>query len=122
MANPVSPETKAADAANTTSTITADYGHYNPQGDSVLEGNVLIDQEGRQFVPIKSPLIKPRPLPMLKVRVQMAQSGLLAQSDQINYNLKTQQGDLKNSFYISEEQHAHGRPNKSYVSHKRPPR
>ena len=28
---PVSPETKAADAANATSTITADYGHYNPQ-------------------------------------------------------------------------------------------
>lgn len=42
----------------------------------------------------------------------MAQAGLLAQSDQINYNLKTQQGDLNNSFYISSEQHAHGRAEK----------
>ena len=106
---PVSPETKAADAANATSTITADYGHYNPQGDSVLEGNVLIDQEGRQIRADKITIDQTQTFANAEGRVQMAQSGLLAQSDQINYNLKTQQGDLKNSFYISEEQHAHGR-------------
>lgn len=106
---PLSPETKAADAANATSTITADYGHYNPQGDSVLEGNVLIDQEGRQIRADKITIDQTQTFANAEGRVQMAQSGLLAQSDQINYNLKTQQGDLKNSFYISEEQHAHGR-------------
>ncbi len=41
-------------------------------------------------------------------QVQLAQSGLLTQSDEIDYNLKTQTGDLNNSFYISEQQHAHG--------------
>src|SRR5690606_18219705 len=30
-----------------TSTITADYGHYNPEGEYYLEGNVIIDQQGR---------------------------------------------------------------------------
>ena len=33
---PIAPETKAASAAETTSVVTADYGHYDPNGDSVL--------------------------------------------------------------------------------------
>ena len=109
---PISPETKAADPDNATSTVTADYGHFDPNGDSVLEGNVLIDQQGRQIRADKITIDQTQTYANAQGRVQMAQAGLLAQSDQINYNLKTQQGDLNNSFYISEEQHAHGRAEK----------
>ncbi|OTG71277.1 LPS export ABC transporter periplasmic protein LptC [Acinetobacter sp. ANC 4169] len=109
---PISPETKPADPENTTSTVTADYGHYDPNGDSVLEGNVLIDQQGRQIRADKITIDQTQTYANAQGRVQMAQGGLLAQSDQINYNLKTQQGDLNNSFYISEEQHAHGHAEK----------
>ena len=105
---PISPDTKAADPDNATSTVTADYGHYDPNGDSVLEGNVLIDQQGRQIRADKITIDQTQTYANAQGRVQMAQAGLLAQSDQINYNLKTQQGDLNNSYYISEEQHAHG--------------
>lgn len=109
---PIAPETKAASAAETTSVVTADYGHYDPNGDSVLEGNVLIDQDGRQIRADKITIDQTQTFANAEGRVQMAQAGLLAQSDQINYNLKTQQGDLNNSFYIAEEQHAHGRAEK----------
>ncbi|QQN38251.1 LPS-assembly protein LptD [Acinetobacter sp. CS-2] len=109
---PISPETKAADPDNATSTVTADYGHFDPNGDSVLEGNVLIDQQGRKIRADKITIDQTQTYANAQGRVQMAQAGLLAQSDQINYNLKTQQGDLNNSFYISEEQHAHGRAEK----------
>jgi len=109
---PISPETKAVDPENATSTVTADYGHYDPSGDSVLEGNVLIDQQGRQIRADKITIDQTQTYANAQGRVQMAQAGLLSQSDQINYNLKTQQGDLNNSFYISEEQHAHGRAEK----------
>ncbi|MDV2468988.1 LPS-assembly protein LptD [Acinetobacter chinensis] len=109
---PVSPEVKPVPADQATSTVTADYGHYDPNGDSVLEGNVLIDQEGRQIRADKVTIDKTQTFANAQGRVQMAQAGLLAQSDQINYNLKTQKGELNNSFYISEEQHAHGRAEK----------
>lgn len=105
---PISPDTVAVAAEEATSTVTADYGHYNPNGDSVLEGNVVIDQEGRQIRADKITIDQTQTYASAEGRVQMAQAGLLAQSDQINYNLKTQQGDLHNSFYIAEEQHAHG--------------
>ncbi|WP_411688670.1 LPS-assembly protein LptD [Acinetobacter indicus] len=105
---PVSPDTVAVAAEEATSTVTADYGHYNPNGDSVLEGNVVIDQQGRQIRADKITIDQTQTYASAEGRVQMAQAGLLAQSDQINYNLKTQQGDLHNSFYIAEEQHAHG--------------
>ncbi|WP_104491820.1 LPS-assembly protein LptD [Acinetobacter indicus] len=105
---PISPDTVAVAAEEATSTVTADYGHYNPNGDSVLEGNVVIDQQGRQIRADKITIDQPQTYASAEGRVQMAQAGLLAQSDQINYNLKTQQGDLHNSFYIAEEQHAHG--------------
>ncbi|MDM1290323.1 LPS-assembly protein LptD [Acinetobacter indicus] len=105
---PISPDTVAIAAEEATSTVTADYGHYNPNGDSVLEGNVVIDQQGRQIRADKITIDQTQTYASAEGRVQMAQAGLLAQSDQINYNLKTQQGDLHNSFYIAEEQHAHG--------------
>lgn len=105
---PISPNTVAVAAEEATSTVTADYGHYNPNGDSVLEGNVVIDQQGRQIRADKITIDQTQTYASAEGRVQMAQAGLLAQSDQINYNLKTQQGDLHNSFYIAEEQHAHG--------------
>ena len=105
---PISSGTVAVDAENATSTVTADYGHYDPNGDSVLEGNVVIDQEGRQIRADKITIDQTQTFAKAEGRVQMAQAGLLAQSDEINYNLKTQQGDLNNSFYIAEEQHAHG--------------
>lgn len=105
---PISPDTVAVAAEEATSTVTADYGHYNPNGDSVLEGNVVIDQQGRQIRANKITIDQTQTYASAEGRVQMAQAGLLAQSDQINYNLKTQQGDLHNSLYIAEEQHAHG--------------
>lgn len=105
---PINPEAKAGDANTTTSVLTADYGHYNPTGDSVLQGNVVIDQEGRTIRADQVTIDSTQTYANAEGRVQLAQSGLLSQSDAINYNLKTQTGDLNNSFYISEQQHAHG--------------
>lgn len=109
---PIQPSSETLDPEQTTSTITADYGHYNPLGDSVLEGNVVIDQQGRMIRADKITLDKTQTFAKAEGRVQMAQGGLLAQSDQINYNLRTQIGDLNNSFYIAEQQHAHGHADK----------
>lgn len=106
---PISPITQAVDPKEATSTVTADYAHYNPNGDSELEGNVLIDQQGRSVRADKVTIDKSQTYANAQGNVQLAQAGLLAKSDQVNYNLKTQQGDLKNSYYISEQQHAHGR-------------
>ncbi|NIE94989.1 LPS assembly protein LptD [Acinetobacter sp. C26M] len=108
---PINPEAKAGDASTTTSVLTADYGHYNPTGDSVLQGNVVIDQEGRTIRADQVTIDSTQTYANAEGRVQLAQSGLLSQSDAINYNLKTQTGDLNNSFYISEQQHAHGHAN-----------
>lgn len=105
---PVSPATKAADPEQATSVITSDFGHYNPKGDSVLEGNVIIDQEGRSIRADKVTLDQTQTYAKAEGRVQIAQSGLLTESKEINYNLKTQTGDLNDSYYISEQQHAHG--------------
>ncbi|MCH7393665.1 LPS assembly protein LptD [Acinetobacter dispersus] len=105
---PINPEAKMGDANTTTSVLTADYGHYNPTGDSVLQGNVVIDQEGRTIRADQVTIDSTQTYANAEGRVQLAQSGLLSQSDAINYNLKTQTGDLNNSFYISEQQHAHG--------------
>lgn len=105
---PVNPDASAPDPEKVTSVITADYGYYNPQGDSTLEGNVVIDQEGRSIRADKVTIDQTQTYANAQGRVQLAQGGLLAQSDQINYNLKTQTGDLNNSFYIAERQHAHG--------------
>lgn len=109
---PISPDTPAIDPEQATSTITADYGHYNPTGDSYLEGNVLIDQQGRQIRAERVTIDQTQTYAQAEGHVQLAQGGLISQSDDINYNLKTQQGDLNNSFYIAEQQHAHGRAEK----------
>ena len=109
---PIGTHTPSVDPQNATSTVTADYGHYDPNGDSILEGNVVIDQQGRQIRADKVSIDPTYTNARAEGRVQLAQNGLIAQSDKINYNLKTQLGDLNNSFFISEEQHAHGRAEK----------
>jgi LPS-assembly protein len=62
-------------------------------------------------VQIKSPLINSNHA-NAQGRVQLLNQVYLPKR-QINYNLKTQTGDLNNSFYISEQQHAHGHASKS---------
>ena len=109
---PFDPSIKPTITSNSDSTVTADYGHYNPNGESILEGNVVIEQPGRLIRANEVTIDKTQTYANAKGNVQMAQAGLLAQSEQINYNLKTQQGDLTNSLYISELQHAHGRAEK----------
>ena len=109
---PIAPDNKATDPANATSVITADYAHYNPNGDSELEGNVIIEQPGRRVNADKMTIDKTQTFAKAQGRVQLAQNGLLTQSNSVNYNLKTQTGDLDNSLYIVEQQHAHGRADK----------
>ena len=109
---PIAPDAPTIDPEQATSTITANYGHYNPAGDSYLEGNVIIDQEGRQIRAERVTIDQTQTYAKAEGQVQLAQGGLISQSDDINYNLKTQQGDLNNSFFIAEEQHAHGRAEK----------
>jgi len=109
---PIAPDAPTIDPEQATSTITADYGHYNPAGNSYLEGNVIIDQEGRQIRAERVTIDQTQTYAKAEGQVQLAQGGLISQSDDINYNLKTQQGDLNNSFFIAEEQHAHGRAEK----------
>ncbi|OTG88506.1 LPS-assembly protein LptD [Acinetobacter sp. ANC 3813] len=105
---PIAPDAAAVPADQATSTVTADYGHFDPNGDSILEGNVVIDQQGRQIRADQIQIDKTQTFAKASGNVQMAQSGLISQSDSINYNLKTQQGDLNNSLYISEQSNAHG--------------
>lgn len=109
---PISPETVATPANQATSIITADRAYYNPNGDSELEGNVIIDQQGRMIRADSIQIDQTQTYAKASGNVQMAQAGLLTQSDQIDYNLKTQQGSLNNSFYISEATHGHGRAEK----------
>lgn len=90
------------------SVITADHGYYNPKGDSILSGNVIIDQQGRMVRADQVTIDQTQTHAKAQGNVQMAQGGLIAQSDEIDYNLKDATGQLKNSFYISEETHAHG--------------
>ncbi|KAA8735644.1 LPS-assembly protein LptD [Acinetobacter qingfengensis] len=106
---PIASDTPAAkDPTQVTSTISADEGYYNPEGSSFLQGNVEINQEGRRIYADKVELDKTQTYAKAQGRVQVAQGGLFAQSDEVNYNLKTQTGDLNNSYYISEAQQAHG--------------
>lgn len=109
---PVDPNTPAVAPKDATSVITADNGYYNPNGDSTLTGNVVIDQQGRMIRADKVTIDKTQTHANAEGNVQLAQAGILAQSDQINYNLETSTGDLNNSFYIAEQQHAHGHAEK----------
>ena len=94
------------------SVITADRGYYNPHGDSILSGNVVIDQQGRMIRADEVTLDQTQTYANAKGNVQLAQGGLISQSDQVNYNLKTETGDLSNSYYIAEVTHAHGHAGK----------
>ena len=46
---PIAPDAETVAPDQATSTISADYGYYDPTGDSFLQGNVVIDQQGRQI-------------------------------------------------------------------------
>lgn len=96
------------DPKNATSTITAEEGYYNPKGTSVLKGNVEIEQQGRKIFANQVELDETQTHARASGKVQLAQDGFLTQSDSIDYNLKTETGDLKQSYYINEEQQAHG--------------
>ncbi|MFV5404105.1 LPS-assembly protein LptD [Acinetobacter sp. 228] len=109
---PIAPDAETVAPDQATSTISADYGYYDPTGDSFLQGNVVIDQQGRQIRAERVTIDQSQTYAKAEGNVQLAQGGLISQSDDINYNLKTQQGDLYNSFYIAEQQHAHGRAEK----------
>lgn len=109
---PVSTSTKPADPKESTSVITADHAYYNPKGDSVLSGNVEIDQPGRVLRANEMIIDQSQTFAKAKGNVQLAQGGLITQSDQVDYNLKDQTGELNNSYYISEATHAHGKASK----------
>lgn len=109
---PFSSASKAVDPQDGSSVITADKGYYNPNGDSILSGDVVIDQSGRMIRADEVTIDKTQTFAKAKGNVQMAQGGIIAQSDQIDYNLKDETGQLNNSFYIAEVTHAHGYANK----------
>ena len=106
---PIPPTKEKATTANDLPThAVADYAHYNPNGESLLKGNVILDQEGRQVRANELTLDQTQTYAHAQGDVQLAQNGLVSQSQNIDYNLKDQTGNLKDSFYISEENHAHG--------------
>ncbi|PVZ89954.1 LPS export ABC transporter periplasmic protein LptC [Serratia sp. S1B] len=105
---PIQPNTKASDPNKTTTYATADYGFYNPNGDSELKGNAIIDQEGRQIRAEQITIDKDKILAHAQGNVQLAQNGLVSQSNHVDYNLKEQMGNLNDSYYIAEQTHAHG--------------
>ncbi|MHA3054714.1 LPS-assembly protein LptD [Acinetobacter sp. ANC 4633] len=105
---PIQPNTKASDPNKTTTYATADYGFYNPNGDSELKGNAIIDQEGRQIRAEQITIDKDQTLAHAQGNVQLAQNGLVSQSNHVDYNLKEQMGNLNDSYFIAEQTHAHG--------------
>ncbi len=109
---PFDEQSKSTSPQDGSSVITADHGYYNPNGDSVLSGDVVIDQQGRMIRADEVTLDQSQTVAKAKGNVQMAQGGLIAQSDQIDYNLKEETGELNNSFYIAEVTHAHGHASK----------
>ena len=109
---PFSTQAKSTNPEEASSVITADNGYYNPNGDSFLSGDVVIDQSGRMIRADEVTIDKTQTFAKAKGNVQMAQGGIIAQSDQIDYNLKDETGQLNNSFYIAELTHAHGHAEK----------
>ena len=118
---PFSNKSSSVKPEEASSIITADNGYYNPNGDSTLSGDVVIDQSGRMIRADEVTIDKTQTFAKAKGNVQMAQGGIIAQSDQIDYNLKDETGQLNNSFYIAELTHAHGhaqrieRPSKNQI-------
>ena len=109
---PFSNQSKTINPQEASSVITADKGYFNPNGDSILSGDVVIDQSGRMIRADEVTIDKTQTFARAKGNVQMAQGGIIAQSDQIDYNLKDETGQLNNSFYVAEVTHAHGHANK----------
>lgn len=109
---PVASHTPMASLEDSPSIVHADYGYYNPVGESELSGNVTIEQQGRQIRADKITIDPTMTYATADGQVEMAQNGIVAQSDRIRYNLKEQVGDLENSYYISEQTHAHGHAGK----------
>lgn len=105
---PTAPNTTTTPPANSPTHVTADYAHYNPQGDSVLRGNVIVEQPGREVRAENLTLDKTQTHALAQGNVQMAQNGLISQSQHINYDLQKQTGQLSDSYFISETNHAHG--------------
>lgn len=96
------------DIRQSTSTLSADRGYYNPQGISILEGNVTIDQPGRHIEADRVQLSADQVHATAMGDVEFAQQGFLSKSQRVDYNLATKTGSLEHSFYISEAQQAHG--------------
>lgn len=111
-ATPVNRNIQAESLEDSESTIEADYAYYNPTGDSELSGNVVISQPGRQIRAEKLILDETQTFAKAIGQVEMAQGGIVAQSEAVNYNLKGQVGEFENSYYISEQTHAHGKAEK----------
>ena len=105
---PISPQTKAANPNEASSVITAEHAYYNPNGDTILNGNVIIDQDGRMVRADKLTLDKTQTFAKGEGNVQLAQAGLISKSNKIDYNLKAQTGDLNDSYYVVEQAGAHG--------------
>lgn len=105
---PVAPNSNKTNPNDAVTNAVADYAHYDPNGDSLLEGNVVLDQEGRQVRANKVTIDQTKTYAHAQGNVQLAQNGLLSQSQDIQYNLNEQTGNLNDSFYISETNHAHG--------------
>lgn len=109
---PIKANTPTTDLEQSESVIHADYGYYNPVGDSELVGDVVIEQQGRQIRADKITIDPTMTYATAQGRVEMAQDGIVAQSDQVRYNLKQQIGAFENSYYISEQTNAHGKAGK----------
>lgn len=111
----------SSDLRASTSVITADQGYYNPHGRSFIEGNVVIEQQGRRITADRVELDESQTYAKAQGKVRLQQNGLLSQSEQVEYNLKQQTGNLQNSFYIHQPRQAHGyageiqRPNQNTV-------
>lgn len=105
---PIAANTPVGDLKESTSIIHADYGYYDPLGSSELSGDVTIEQTGRKIRADKVTIDPTMTHATAQGRVEMAQGGIVAQSETIRYNLKEQVGKFENSYYISEQTHAHG--------------
>lgn len=104
--------TTAKDIQQATTFLQADYAYHHPTQGSELSGDVILEQQGRQIRADKIFLDPTYTYATVQGRVEMAQDGIVAQSDEVHYNLREQTGNFNNSFYVSEQHQAHGRAGK----------
>lgn len=100
------------DFNQSTTYLKSDYAYHNPLIGSELIGDVELEQQGRKIRADKMTLDSTQTYANMYGKVEIAQDGIVTQSDEIRYNLKEQTGDLNNSYYISEQHQAHGRAGK----------